>query len=295
MLAIPNFSEGRDDGRIAALARALTGVARVTLLDTHRDSDHNRSVYTLHAPDQSGSALVEALMAGAARALELLDVSTHTGVHPRIGVLDVAPFVYLEESQRGGACARALLLADRLGHELELPVFLYGELSGGRVTRAQIRHGGPHALAARIRAGEQTPDFGPARLHPRGGAVLVGARPPLVAFNVELAPPATLADAKRIAALIREGGEEGLPGVRAIGLSLHHHADVAQVSTNIEDYTRADPAAVVAAVARHARPLRAELVGLAPRAAFQGFPAELPVANLRYVEDALDTTPTAKL
>ena len=132
------------------------------------------------------------------------------------------------------------------------------------------------------------PDAGPAVLHPSAGAVLVAARPPLVAFNVELAPPATLADARAIAARIRAGGAEGLPGVRAIGLELPDQG-IVQVSTNVEDPALASPAAVVAAVARHAPVARAELVGLAPRAAFAGFPSAVEVRGLRTVEDALES------
>ena len=124
-------------------------------------------------------------------------------------------------------------------------------------------------------------------MHPTAGAVLVAARPPLVAFNVELAPPATLADARRIAALIREGGEEGLPGLRAIGLELPHRQGVAQVSMNVEDHVRTPLAQVVAQIARHACPAGAELVGLAPAAAFDGFPADLPCRNRATIEKAL--------
>ena len=164
-------------------------------------------------------------------------------------------------------------------------MFLYGELAQGR-TRAELRRGGPATLAERIETRELRPDFGPPRLHPTAGAVLVAARPPLVAFNVELAPPATIEDAKAIAAQIREGGPEGLGGVRAIGLWLAAR-DVAQVSTNVEDHRATPLAQVVAAIARHATPSQAELVGLAPRAAFEGFPEDLPVANRRVVEDAV--------
>lgn len=288
MLAIPNFSEGRDAGRIAALARALTSVEGVRLIDTHTDPDHNRCVYTIAAVEAGGGApLVESLLAGAACAIELLDVGIHDGLHPRTGALDVAPIVYMDEAERGAACAQALTLGDRLGHELEIPVFLYGLLTDFTVTRAEIRRGGPQMLQKRIDAGELVPDFGPRRLHPRGGAVLVSARQLLIAFNVELEPPATLETARRIAALIREGGEEGLPSVRAIGLTLPDREDVAQVSTNVEDYRRTSLATLVAAIARHARPIRAEVVGVPPRAAFDGFPDDLPVANRRYLEDAL--------
>jgi glutamate formiminotransferase/glutamate formiminotransferase/formiminotetrahydrofolate cyclodeaminase len=288
MLAIPNFSEGHDPQRIAAIAQALTATPAVRLLDIHSDPDHNRTVYTL-ADMGAGSAtkLADSLVAGAAAAVELLDIATHAGSHPYVGMLDVAPIVYMDDSERGCACAQALVLGDRLGSELELPVFLYGVLTDWTVTRADIRRGGPWALQNRIDSGELTPDFGPRRLHPRAGAVLVSARPPLIAFNVELAPPATLRTAQEIAALIREGGAEGLPAVKAIGLTLPHREDVAQVSTNVEDYRQTNLATLVAAISRHATPVRAEVVGVPPRAAFDGFPDDLPVANRRYLEDAL--------
>ncbi|HEX3804645.1 MAG TPA: hypothetical protein VHV75_17595 [Solirubrobacteraceae bacterium] len=292
MLAIPNFSEGRDPTRIAGLARALTSAGGVSLLDIHSDPDHNRTVYTLADVGSRPSAnLADTLTAGAAKAIELFDVTAHEGSHPRIGLLDVAPIVYMDEAERGAACAQALTLADRLGNELGIPVFLYGLLTEGRVTRAEIRRGGPQALQQRIDAGELAPDFGPKRLHDRAGAVLVSARPPLIAFNVELAPPATLETAREIAALIRDGGAEGLPSVKAIGLTLPHRDDVAQVSTNVEDFRQTNLATLVAAIARHATPVRAEVVGVPPRAAFAGFPEHLPVANRRYLEDALRRVP----
>lgn len=287
MLAIPNFSEGRDSERIAEVARALTAGGGVRLLDVHSDPDHNRSVYTLAAMDASAASLVDALTDGAARAIELSDIAAHVGSHPRTGLLDVAPIVYMDDEERGVASAQALTLADRLGHELGLPVFLYGILTQNRVARAEIRRGGPAALQARIDSGELKPDFGPRQLHPRAGAVLVSARAPLIAFNVELAPPATLETARQIAALVREGGAEGLDSVRAIGLTLPHREGVAQVSTNVEDYRRTSLSALVAAIARHATPVRAEVVGVPPKAAFDGFPADLPVANRRYLEDAM--------
>jgi glutamate formiminotransferase / 5-formyltetrahydrofolate cyclo-ligase len=287
LLSIPNFSEGRDPERITAIARALTAAGEVGMLDVHSDPDHNRSVYTLAAMDGSEASLVDGLTAGAAQAIELSEISAHVGSHPRTGLLDVAPIVYMDDDERGAACALALALADRLGNELGIPVFLYGLLTQNRITRAGIRRGGPQALQARIDSGELTPDFGPRQLHPRAGAVLVSARPPLIAFNVELAPPATLETARQIAALVREGGQEGLDSVRAIGLTLPHREGVAQVSTNVEDYRRTNLAAVVAAIARHATPVRAEIVGVPPRAAFDGFPTDLPVANRRYLEDAM--------
>lgn len=278
LLAIPNVSEGRDEATIDAIAAAFGG----QLLDVHRDPDHHRSVFTLAG---GPGTLAPAVLRGATEALERIDVGFHEGIHPRVGAIDVAPIVYLEEADRGAACAEALVLADLLGEELGLPVFLYGALGGGR-TRAALRRGGPVELAARIQAGELTPDFGPANLHARGGAVLVAARMPLVAFNVELAPPATLLEAQRIAALIRESGPEGLACVRAIGLWLDQRG-LAQVSTNVEDHRSTSLADVVAAVARHAEVSGTELVGLAPRAAFDGFPAELPVRGKQILEEVL--------
>jgi glutamate formiminotransferase / 5-formyltetrahydrofolate cyclo-ligase len=280
LLAIPNFSEGRDLQAIEAIARSFGS----GLLDVHTDPDHHRSVFTLAGAPGS---LATTVLAGARTAIDRLDLNSHQGIHPRVGALDVAPIVYLNDRDRGAACAEALTLADMLGAELELPVFLYGLLAGGR-TRAQLRRGGPANLAARIAGQELLPDFGPPRLHPTAGAVLLGARPPLVAFNVELAPPAMLQHATEIAARIREGGPEGLPGVRAIGLWLEHR-NIAQVSTNVEDHRATPLRAVVEAVARHARPSEAELVGLAPRAAFEHFPDDVPVRHKHLIEDALAT------
>ena len=280
LLAVPNVSEGRDQNAIEAIAAAFDA----RLLDVHSDPDHHRSVFTL-AGEPGG--LASAVADGAREVLERVNVAGHSGIHPRVGAIDVAPVVYLTPEDRGAACAEALVLADLLGEQLGLPVFLYGSLAGGR-TRAELRRGGPERLAQRISSGELRPDFGPARMHPSAGATLVAARAPLVAFNVELAPPATLEDARDIAARIREGGVEGLPGVRAIGLWLEHRG-VAQVSTNVEDHLATPLATVVEAIERHAAPLRAELVGLAPRAAFDGFPLALPIAGKRLIEELLDS------
>ena len=279
LLAIPNVSEGRDRGAIERMAAAFDA----RLLDVHSDPDHHRTVFTLTGAQ---GELADSVLNGARQAVQEIDLRRHEGVHPRVGAIDVAPIVFLDERERGAACAEALVLADLLGAELALPIFLYGELGGGR-TRAELRRGGPPALARRMAAGELRPDFGPPSLHPSAGAVLVAARPPLVAFNVELAPPATEQDAKAIAAVIREGGSEGLASVKAIGLWLSHR-NAAQVSTNVEDYRRTPLASLVKAIARHAVPVGAELVGLAPRAAFDGFPDDLPIANKRLIEDALE-------
>ncbi len=217
---MPNISEGRDRAALAAIGAAFGP----GLIHASDDRDHNRAVFTLEG---GPGALAQAVTAGAREAIARLDITTHEGVHPRVGAIDVAPIVYLDPAERGAAVAEALVLADELG-ALGLPVFLYGALAGGR-TRAELRKGGPQALIRRT-----APDFGPAALHPTAGAVLVAARPPLAAFNVELAPPATLADAKRIAAAIRD---PALPGVRALGLQL---TGAVQVSTNVEDLDRVD-------------------------------------------------------
>ncbi len=278
LLAVPNISEGRDRELIDDVARAFGD----GLLDVHADPDHNRSVFTVAGrPGELSGVVARAAREVVAR----INLHLHEGVHPRIGALDVAPIVYLGDDDRGPAWAEALVLGDLLGHELGLPVFLYGVLAGGR-TRAELRRGGPPALAARMASGALAPDFGPHELHPTAGAVLVAARPPLVAFNVELAPPASLRDAKAIAAAIREGGDEGLDSLRAIGVWLADR-ERAQVSTNIEDHRATPLAAVVAAVARHARVAETELVGLAPRAAFDGFPDDLEIRGRATIEDAL--------
>jgi glutamate formiminotransferase / 5-formyltetrahydrofolate cyclo-ligase len=253
LLAVPNVSEGRDRATIEAVGAAFGP----GLIHASADPDHNRAVYTLRGEPQS---LAQAVLSGAREAVERIDLAHHEGVHPRVGALDVAPIVYLDDEQRGAACAEALVLADLLGHELGLPVYLYGALAGGR-TRAELRRTGAIDGLA--------PDAGPAGRHPTAGAVLVAARPPLAAFNVELAPPATLEQAKRIAARVR-----ALPGVVALGLEV---TGAIQVSTNIEELHATTPADVVNAVREHAEVSGAELVAPAPRAAFESFPHDVPL------------------
>jgi len=283
LLAIPNVSEGTDRATIDAIAAAFTQTGGATLLDVHADADHGRTVFTLAGRP---GALAPALRDGAREALARVDLRHHTGLHPHVGALDVAPFVHLDDARRGAACAEALHAGALLG-DLGLPVVLYGALGGGR-TRADLRTGGPARLDERVGAGEIVPDFGPRDgLHPGAGAVLLAARPPLIAFNVELTPPATLEDAQAIARRIREGGEDGLPGLKAIGLTLAHRGGVAQISMNVEDHRALPLRDVVAAIARYAAVAETELVGLAPRAAFAGFPADVTVRNRRTVEDAL--------
>jgi len=282
LIAVPNVSEGRDPLVLAAIGDAFTR-AGARVLDVHSDPDHHRSVFTLAG---ARGQLASALVAGARVAVANIDVSAHPGIHPHVGAVDVAPIVHVTPDQRGAAAAEALVLGELLATQLDVPVFLYGALAAGR-TRAEIRRGGPAQLAARMAAGELHPDFGPPALHPTAGATLVAARPPLIAFNLELAPPATLDDAKRIAAAIREGGSDGLPGLRAIGLQLAARGGVAQVSMNVEDHLALPLARVVEAVRAHAPVAEAEVIGLPPEAAFAGFPDDLPVRNLRTLEAAL--------
>lgn len=284
LLAYPNVSEGRDAEVVASIAQAFGP----GLLDVHTDPDHHRSAYTLAG---GPGELAGAVMSGAARAVELVALDGHDGVHPRVGAIDVAPIVHLTDEDRGRAGAEALVLADRLGDELGLPVFLYGELGAGR-TRAELRRGGLQALAARMASGELVPDFGPRSPHPSAGAVLVAARPPLVAFNLVLEPPGDLECARVIAARIREGGAEGLPAVRAIGVALSRRG-LAQVSTNIEDPARTTPAQVLAAVQRHTPVTEAELVGLAPEAALADWPASVLLGGRATIEDLLAARETA--
>jgi glutamate formiminotransferase / 5-formyltetrahydrofolate cyclo-ligase len=246
LLAVPNVSEGRDSDAIAAIGAAFAG-ARV--LDVHSDADHNRTVFSLAAPD-----LPAAVAAGAREAIARIDLHAHAGVHPRVGSLDVAPIVYLREQERGAATAAALVLGDLLG-ELGLPVYLYGAFGP---TRAELRR--PGALDGR------PPDFGPPYPHPTAGATLVTARPPLVAFNVEVDAP--LERAKAIAAEVRR-----LPGVVALGVPLGDGR--VQVTANLEGSTT--PAQLVAAVRGYAPVVQAELVALAPEAAFADFPADVPM------------------
>ena len=284
LTAVPNVSDGVDHVALTAVGAAFeqNGAARL-LAPPHSDPDHGRSVFTLAAePGQLAAALVD----GAREAFERFDLRTHAGSHPNVGVVDVVPVVFLDEARRETAMTEALATAELMASELGLPICLYGELADGR-TRAELRRGGIGEMTARIARGELRPDFGPSEVNPKMGVTLVAARPPLVAFNLELAPPASLADAKAIAAELREGGDGGLPGLRAIGLELPARGGVAQVSMNIEDATALCLAEVVEAVSEHATVAEAELVGLAPRAAFEGWPEQLACRNRATLEDAL--------
>src|SRR3954447_18109405 len=260
LMAVPNVSEGRDTAVLEAIERGFHPAA---FLDLHVDADHGRAVFTLAAEQ---GRLAEALLSGARGGGERVDLGDHEGLHPHVGALDVMPVVYLDEARRGAACAEALTAAALIGEELELPVFLYGELATRpeHRERAFLRAGGWRALAGRIESGELVPDYGPARIHPTAGALLAAARPPLIAFNLDLQTD-DVEVARRIASGLRES-DGGLPGVRALGLYLPERGR-AQVSTNVHDYTLAPLSEIVRRVQPRAAGREKELVGLAPEAA----------------------------
>jgi glutamate formiminotransferase/glutamate formiminotransferase/formiminotetrahydrofolate cyclodeaminase len=276
LVGVPNFSEGRSERVVDALQATLGDHARV--LDVHFDEQHNRSVFTLAAePDD----LVSSLLAGARHAVELIDLRSYQGLHPHIGALDVSPAVYVDRGARESAIESARSAAEGIA-DLGIPIFFYGELatSPERGERAFFRQGGPAELARRMRSGELTPDLGPSEPHPSAGATLITARPPLVAFNLELDTP-NPEIARAVAAKLREAGG-GLPGVRALGLP--RDGERSQVSVNVHDAELVPLAKVVDEVLRlaaelGARPVEAELVGLAPEAAMAGYPGELPIRD----------------
>jgi glutamate formiminotransferase len=258
--SVPNFSEGRDRATVDAIGEALSGHAR--LLDVHADADHNRSVFTLVGSEDE---LADALLAGIAVAVERIDLREHDGVHPRIGAADVVPLIPIVPEDFARAEAAARTIGARIGAELGLPVFVYAPPERGP---AFFRRGGTVELQRRIDDDELSPTFGPTALHPSAGGVILGARGPLIAFNVNLR--GTTAIAQEIAAVVREKGG-GFPGVRALGLDLPR-AGVVQVSMNVEDWEAAALHEIVARIdaeasARGAEVIGAELVGLMPAGA----------------------------
>ena len=258
--AVPNVSEGRDPSVVEVIGAAFSTSAR--LLDTHSDAEHHRSVFPLVGDNDP---LVESLLTGIATTVELVDVREHFGIHPRVGAADVVPLVPLSSEDMERAAAAALVLARRIGDELELPVFLYGEVGSGR-RPAFFRRGGLDALRRRVGAEELVPDAGPRELDPRSGVVLVGARHALVAYNLALGTgDIEVADA--IARAVRESSG-GMPGVQAIGLLLPESGRV-QVSTNVIDLDEAPLHELVERVRSEARArgvevVDGELVGLVP-------------------------------
>jgi glutamate formiminotransferase len=262
--AVPNVSEGRDHGVLDAIGRAIEEHA--TVLDVHVDPDHHRSVFTLVG---DGASLVDALVAAVKAAIRHVDLRLHEGVHPRVGAVDVVPLVPLVPGEMALAESAARRLATRIGSELGITVFLYGTIGEAR-RPSFYRRGGLEALRRRVEAGELAPAAGPREIDPRWGAVLVGTRGPLVAYNVELATE-DVGVARAIAAVVRESGG-GMPGVQAIGLYLQGSGRV-QVSMNVVDVERAPLHEVVERVAAEAAARGVavsggELVGLVPESVF---------------------------
>ena len=285
--AVPNVSEGRDPALLGSLAGAFA--ARALVLDVHSDADHHRSVFTLAAEDDD---LVGALLDGLGLAVERIDLRRHEGVHPRVGVADVVPVVPLVAEDMPRAVSVARVLASRIGDELRLPVFHYGELGEGR-RPAFFRRGGLDELGRRVESGELEPDAGPAQIDPRSGVALVGARKPLVAYNVVLATD-DAEIAREVARAVR-GSSGGMPGVQAIGLLLPDAAQV-QVSMNVVDLEQAALHDVVERVraeaqARGVDVATGELVGLVPASvldAADGADAVIPdVDASRVLENVL--------
>lgn len=274
---IPNVSEGRDATRIESLAGALRDSPGVLLLDVHRDPSHHRSVLTAAAPPE---ACREAALALAGRALELVDLRVHAGVHPRIGALDVLPFVPLGAVTMATAVGVARDVAERIAARFALPVFLYGDAALVSTHRelAHLRRGGFEALGERMGGGELRPDFGPRRPHPTAGATAVGARPLLIAYNVSL-DTRELELARAIARRVRATGG-GLRNVKAIGVELRHRGRC-QVSMNLTDFRVTPLVDAFDAVVHEAKRLGvdvagSEIVGLVPAAAaFEGMEARL--------------------
>jgi glutamate formiminotransferase len=260
--AVPNFSEGRDPEKISRVADSVRAVRGVRVLGLHSDPDHNRSVLTFAGAED---AVLEAAVALAQACASEIDLASQTGEHPRMGSLDVLPFVPLE----GATLEEAVQLARRAGRrigDLGLPVYLYEAAATAphRRNLAEIRRGGYEDVAARMRDPLWQPDYGPPELDPRKGAVAVGARPFLVAFNAYLDTD-DVSVAKAVARKVRER-DGGSPGVKALGLEVGNRA---QVSMNLTDLERTPiPVALEAvrsAAAQHGVSVEStELVGLAP-------------------------------
>lgn len=251
----------------------------MALLDEHSDAVHNRTVFTIAGEDRP---LLDALKRLAWLAIERIDISRQHGAHPRIGSIDVCPVVWHHVELRPRAVDLAMAVAEQLG-SVGLPVFLYGELAAtpGRRERAYFRRGGHVELARRMEADELEPDYGPGWAHPTAGGVLVTARPPLAAFNLELRDGTAMDAGRAIAAGLRESGG-GLPGVRALAIEMGPGR--VQISTNVHDPLSVPLAEVVELTRRLAQghgsaPVEAELVGLVPAAALAGWPEELPFAG----------------
>lgn len=266
---VPNFSEGRKPETIERIAEAIRSVRGAVVLDRHIDADHNRSVITFVSDPAS---IVEAAVRAVAKATELIDLRNHTGEHPRIGATDVLPFVPVSGVSIDNCVKLAHAAGERIWRELSIPVFFYerAALRPERGRLENVRGKGFEQLREVIATDpDRQPDVGDPRVHETAGAIAVGARPFLIAFNVTLRTN-DLMIARRIARVVRER-DGGLPFVKALGFELRTRG-VVQVSMNLIDYEQTSIAQTFDAVAREARRLGcdvagAELVGLLPRAA----------------------------
>ena len=265
---IPNFSEGRRPEVVGAIRDAIASVEGVSVLDVSSDASHNRTVITFVVPVEHA---VDAAFAGIRVARDRIDLTTHTGEHPRIGAADVVPFVPLEGATMEDCIALARQLGERVGRELEIPVFLY-ERAATRPDRenlADIRRGEFEAARDEIGTNPaRTPDFGPARVHPTAGAVVIGARPFLVAYNVYLGPASNLQVAKDVAKAVR-GSSGGLRYVKGLGLEVDGQAQVSMnlVDTERTPLHRAYDMVKMEAAARGVSVTWSEIIGLVPERA----------------------------
>ena len=271
--SVPNVSEGRRLDVVERLADALTSVPGVFLLDRTSDPSHNRSVFTVAGEHDAVSTALERLVA---QALDDIDMEQHTGEHPRIGAVDVIPFVPLGDTTMDDCVELARAFGSRIAGRWDLPVYLYAQAAtrSDRVKLADVRRGQYEGLKAEIAQNGRQPDFGPARMHPRAGAVAVGARPFLIAWNVNLDSD-DVELAKRVARRVRESGG-GLPRVQANGFRVEEpergHPVRAQVSMNLLDFRitpiwQAWEAVGELAAEDGINLAESELIGLAPLAA----------------------------
>lgn len=265
---VPNFSEGRRPDIVRQIAEAISAVAGACVLDTHIDPDHNRSVITFVAPPET---IVAAAVNAVRRASELIDMRTHQGEHPRLGATDVLPFVPV----RGVSMDDCVQIAHEAGaliaHDLSIPVYFYEQaaLRPDRINLEDVRRGALELLREQITTPERAPDFGPPQVHESAGAIAVGARPFLIAFNVVLRTD-DITLARQIARTIR-ASNGGLPFIKALGFRLHTRSLV-QVSMNLVNYEVTGMTTAYDAIRREADRLGieiegTEIVGLVPRAA----------------------------
>ncbi len=284
---IPNFSEGRDPGKIEKIVNEVRKISEVKLLDTFSDPDHNRSVVTFLGPPEE---VKTAALKSSLKALELIDMRVHSGGHPRIGAVDVVPFVPIREVEMSEAAATAREMGRELGEQGGIPVYFYGEAARDprRKKLADIRKGEYEGLKEKLASPAWEPDAGLRAFNAKSGAAVVGARFPLIAFNVNLRPP-RLETAKSIARRIRESSG-GLPSVQALGLELKDKGMV-QVSMNLTDYRKASLATVVEFIRKEIEGTgleiaECEIVGLVPLEALVAVVREylrMPEFNARQI------------